>query len=299
VTSLNPNGAANGTFQPFDPATSGRLQADGTLATATSGGGGGSAATTAGPFSATSTVQTLIDALNRAGATPGSPQAAAITKQYTDALGISGNPLPTPGFSVGQYDPTRNKIYLPGTDLKYDNGQWGNHPFGTADQTAQAAPPSATSPYADQIRQLLMGQISQLSQPLDVNDSTIQVPFDAANLAQQRQLEQGKTDLAEQLYASGDLNTAALREGNQQANERAATGLAGVRANLIANQLTQRANQLQQLYALAVASGDSESARQVQLELASIQAQLTREGYGVNLAEFGVNQNANGTSAFF
>jgi hypothetical protein len=48
-----------------------------------------------------------------------------------------------------------------------------------------------------------------------------------------------------------------------------------------------------------VASGDSESARQVQLELASIQAQLTREGYGVNLAEFGVNQNANGTSAFF
>lgn len=85
------------------------------------------------PFSRTSTSQDLLDALNKAGAAPGSAQAQALTKQYTDALGISGNALPTPGFSVGQYDPTRSKIYLPGTDLKYANGQWGAHDFGTSD----------------------------------------------------------------------------------------------------------------------------------------------------------------------
>lgn len=155
---------------------------------------------------------------------------------------------------------------------------------------------ATTTPYAEQVRKMLMDRMGELSKPLDVNDPTITEPFGAANLAAQRQLEQGKKDTAERLYASGNLNTNAAQMEGTQANERAATGLAGVKANLIANQLTQRANQLQQLYSLAVASGDSESARQVQLELASIQAELAREGFGVTLGLGQAELNARATT---
>lgn len=94
------------------------------------------------PFSKSSTADDLITALNKAGATPGSDQATAITKQYTDALGNGGQALQD-GFTVGQYDPTRSKIYLPGTDLAYSNGQWGSHPYSASDSST---PTSAGSP---------------------------------------------------------------------------------------------------------------------------------------------------------
>jgi hypothetical protein len=129
------NGAASGVFQPYDPTTSGRLNPDGTLKPPAA------ASAPANPFTSSSSAQDLINQLNQAGAGPGSAQAAQLTKEYTDALGDTGAALPTPGFSIGQYDPTRNKIYLSGTDLKYDNGQWGNHPWGP--DTPAVAPPSS------------------------------------------------------------------------------------------------------------------------------------------------------------
>jgi dihydrodipicolinate synthase/N-acetylneuraminate lyase len=48
------------------------------------------------------------------------------------------------------------------------------------------------------------------------------------------------------------------------------------------------------LLSQALAAGDADSARQIQVQMAALDAALKREGLGVNLAEFGaqLNQNA-------
>jgi dihydrodipicolinate synthase/N-acetylneuraminate lyase len=43
----------------------------------------------------------------------------------------------------------------------------------------------------------------------------------------------------------------------------------------------------------ALASGDAESARQIQLAIANLNAAVQREGYGVTLAMDQANRNAN------
>jgi hypothetical protein len=156
----------------------------------------------ANPFSKSSTSADLLSALNAAGATPGSDKAAALTKQYTDALGISGNALPTGGFSVGQYDPTRSKIYLPGTDLKYDNGQWGAHDFGTADQTAANPLDSALlQPYTKTF------DYAPFSAPTDVTEQN--------DPGYQFRLQQGQQALERAAAARGTLLTGGTAKDEQ------------------------------------------------------------------------------------
>jgi hypothetical protein len=90
---------------------------------------------------------------------------------------------------------------------------------------------------------------------------------------------------------AGELNTNELNQGIQQSAERTAVGLGSTKAQLISRVYQQKAQQLQQDLQMALASGDAESAREIQLALANLQAQLTREGYGIDLAKFQQGQN--------
>jgi hypothetical protein len=134
------------------------------------------------PFSKTSTSADLLAALNKAGAAPGSAQATSLTKLYTDALGISGNALQD-GFSAGQYDPTRSKIYLPGTDLKYDNGQWGDHPYSATDQPQADALGSLIAPFTEQFTNPAFQPPTSVN---DQNDPGFTARMNAADDALQR-----------------------------------------------------------------------------------------------------------------
>jgi hypothetical protein len=271
--------AQSGAFQPYDPTTSGRLQPNGTLAPPVA----------ASPFSQTSTAQDLIAALNAAGAAPGSAQATALTKQYTDALGITGNALPTAGFSVGQYDPTRNKIYLPGTDLKYDQGQWGNHPFGTADQTSAAPAAPVSSPFLDTFRQGLLTRLQQLQAPTDPNSPAIAAPTAAYNLQADRGQEKTNQALAQAAYAGGSLNTGGYQQAQQQALEQEAADKANFSGNLINQAEQSRQQQLNQLLGLGSSQGLQEqlSGGQLGLGYSQLQEAMNRDAMLAALGAYG------------
>lgn len=163
--------------------------------------------------------------------------------------------------------------------------------------TGSTIPVPQTSPFQDQIRSIILSRLGALSQPYDPNSPEITQPLDAARVEVARAQQQARNALAERLYATGNLNTNELNQGVQQNIEQGGQALGTLRSNLITTQLQNRAAQLQSLLSLAVQTGDTASAQAIQVELANLNAELTRQGYGVNLAEFAANQNANATTA--
>ena len=152
------------------------------------------------------------------------------------------------------------------------------------------------SAFNEDIRKFLLERIRGASTPVDQNAPEITETLTAARDEGTREAEQERTALAERLYAEGvrgggggGLNTGALTQQIQQSGERNAGRMQGLRANLLMNAYNQKAQQLQHFLSLAVASGDADSARAVQVELANLEAALRREGLGANLAMFGAN----------
>lgn len=167
-----------------------------------------------------------------------------------------------------------------------------------------AAPPATPSPngvpltptpnpFLDSIRQLILQRLKEASAPVDPNAPQIQATVNAARDEATRAATAERGQLAERLYAQrgGGLQTDALTRQIQQSGERNATSLATLRANIITNVYNQKLSELKDELQLAMASGDAESARAVQLQLAALQAQIQREGIGANLAIAGQNFN--------
>lgn len=155
---------------------------------------------------------------------------------------------------------------------------------------------SQPSAYQTQVRQILMDQLAKAGQPVDPNSPEIAATMSSASDAGQRASDAERTALAERLYAQGGggLHTNELGQQIQQSGEKQAATLSTLKGQLMMNQYNQKAQQLQNLLSLAVQSGDAESARSIQAQIANLQAAVQREGLGVNLAEFGaqLNQNA-------
>ena len=171
---------------------------------------------------------------------------------------------------------------------------------GTAATTAadvSPGSPSGPSAWQQSIRAMILQRLQQAGQPVDPNSPEIQATLEAARNEASRATDTERTALAERLYAQGDsggLRSNALTQQIQQSGERNAQSLGGIRAQLLTNQYNQKRQELNQLLQLATQSGDAESAREIQVQLAQLQAAVQREGLGVNLAEFGatLNQNA-------
>lgn len=147
-----------------------------------------------------------------------------------------------------------------------------------------------------QIRKLVMDRISAASQPVNENDQYIAAPLSSARDEVQRSQDAERTALAERLYAQGGggLDSNALTQQIQQSSEKNAGSLSSLRAGLISQEYTARRQEISTLLSQAMAQGDAESAQQLQAEMAALDAQIKREGLGINLAEFGaqLNQNA-------
>ena len=154
--------------------------------------------------------------------------------------------------------------------------------------------PGGVSGFTSQVRDLLMKRIGSLNEPFNPDaDPSITSAMAGANLENQRGQQDVRRALAERLYARGDLNTQALEQGVTQSAERGAAGLGTLRANLIQREALARREELQGYLQQALASGDAETARQIQMYLGNLDATLRREGFGINLAMFGQNQNSN------
>lgn len=147
--------------------------------------------------------------------------------------------------------------------------------------------------FVSQLRQILMQRLQAAGQPVDPNAPQIHEPLVAARDEATRQTDKERTQLAERLYAQGGLNTDAITQQIQQSGERNATQLGTLRATLIQKEVQSRKDELRDLLQMAFASGDSEATREIQLQLAELDALLRREGYGVQLALSETNANSN------
>lgn len=204
-------------------------------------------------------------------------------KRYVDpTYGPSNNEL---DLGQGKY-----KVYSEGANSWYTGGDDGG---GQASAGPAQLMPAPVSPFTAQIRDMLMKRMAGDTAPVNENDANIAEPFNAANLTAQRAQEGERKALAEHLYASsGGADTSdAMRQGIQQSAERNATGLASLKGQLIQKEYAARRSDLADAMQQALASGDRETAYQLQMALSQLDAQIRREGLGVNMAEFGQQQN--------
>lgn len=143
----------------------------------------------------------------------------------------------------------------------------------------------AGSAYQQQIRDIIMKRLADAQAPVDVNGQEIAAPFGAAKLEAERNTDQERKALAERRAATGD-TSGSLEQGIQQSAERNAVGLGGLKASLISKQYDKKRTELSDLLQLATASGDAESARALQAELANLDATVRREGLGLDAAKY-------------
>lgn len=147
------------------------------------------------------------------------------------------------------------------------------------------------------LRQLIQERLKGASQPVDPNDPNINIPVTAARDQLTRQGETERSALAEHAYAQGGLNTDLIGRQIQQSNERSGQTLGNIRAQLIQREIVSRRSELQDLLSMVMAAGDSQAARSIQLQIAALNAQLTEQNQGINLAEFGAQLNSNAAIA--
>ena len=196
------------------------------------------------------------------GSSPGAPMASPFGAQATAAAPSA--PLGSSGFSS-----------LSGGTANGPQGVWN-------------------SEFVTRLRQMLMSRLSAASTPVDPNAPEITAPLTAARDEATRGTDRERTQLAEQLYASGGLNTDAISQKIQQSGEQNALGLGSLRATLITRELSQKRDELRSLLQMAMQSGDVESAQAIQLQMSALQAQLQREGMNLDAGKYQayLNQNA-------
>jgi hypothetical protein len=221
-------------------------------------------------------------------------------------------------YPPGQHDSSGNEyIGFPGGYLaRVPGGQWtysargpesaptsGTPTSGTGTPVAPpqtyTPPSSPTAPpvntaFQDAIRQQIMDRLKSAGLPVDQNAAGITDAVSAAHDDATRAGEQERTALAERLYAQGGggLNSGALTQQIQQSGEKVAQTTSGLRANLIMQEYGRKQQELDQLLSMATASGDAESARQIQLYQAQLQAELQREGISADLAKYAAYLNS-------
>jgi hypothetical protein len=249
----------------------------------------------------------------------GSSEAQAYSSRSTAAPAAAGGQ----DWSQGPWDANRVRAYFQsrgvtpnGTSPEYWASKWQE--FGqkdpayflqrlsTADEFgggggamggggANPGQPGAVSGFTSQVRDLIMKRIGTLNQPFDANsDPNVQQAMSGARLESDRSQAALRNVLSERLFAQGGgrVDSGAVNQAEQQSAERSAVGLGSMRAQLVQRELLARREELQNYMQQALASGDAETARQIQLYTANLDAQLRREGYGINLAMFGQGQNA-------
>lgn len=169
----------------------------------------------------------------------------------------------------------------------------GTQPPSTYTPPTGPTAPTSTTQFQDAIRQQIMDRLKSAGMPVDQNAAGITDAVSAARDDTTRAGEQERTALAERLYAQGGggLNSGALTQQIQQSGEKVAQTTSGLRANLIMQEYGRKQQELDQLLSMATASGDAESARNIQIYMAQLQAELQREGISADLAKYAAYLN--------
>lgn len=162
-------------------------------------------------------------------------------------------------------------------------------------QTSQAynAGGSQVSPFTSGLRDILMQQLGVYSKAPTVNDPGIAENLAGQRLALQRSAERQQAQGAEARTTMGLSDSGfadSSRAGIEQARgEAEARGIGDV----LGGELQNRRQILMQLLNSALASGDSESARALQMQLATMNQGLAQDQLAFNYADLNARNNLN------
>lgn len=175
--------------------------------------------------------------------------------------------------------------------------------------------PQTTPAYDALVRQAIMDAIQRNQEPVTANDPLVAPMLSAIQNQSQRAKEQNQAQLAERLSANHTLNSGAYDTGIAGYNQSIDEGASNSIAQLMTNVLTQRQQQLQQAIQMGANYLNADQARQLQTELANVNAALASyqakssvglgtleallqnehfyDQLGAQLGEFAQTQNAN------
>lgn len=165
---------------------------------------------------------------------------------------------------------------------------------GTSGGDAYAT--TETSSWTKEMREKLLEQLALASQPVDENDPTIRQIMTGAQIENARAQEMERHALSERLFANQDLNSNSINQQVQQSAERTAGKMATLKGTLMQQELESRRSTIQNLLNEALASGDAEAAREIQVALANLDARIAREQMGGTLAMYEQDQNSGATN---
>lgn len=185
------------------------------------------------------------------------------------------------------------------TDIGMNGSSNGSAAGGSGSGAGAAG--SGGGGYQDAVRAALMAQLERMGKPIDPNDPIIATQLNAQSNLLERERQQRRAASAERMAAnglnSGGAGSGAFEQDLAAGFEDKAGQLGGLQGQLLARANEQRISQLQQALSLAVQSGDAESARAIQLQIAQMQnalgqASLSQQGsqfndnFGLNAAQF-------------
>jgi hypothetical protein len=243
------------------------------------------------------------------GPTDGAPSGAVKTPEGT---WIVAQLEPPSGQNGGQWKDNKGQLWTlsGGRPTKVVNGPGGGPPPAGGPAGPGVAPPPPGSPlggagggsytapqglwgpdFMAQLRSILMQRMAGATKPVDPNDPNIASTMTAARDEATRSSTTERNQLAERLYAQGGLNTDAITQQIQQSGEHNAQGLSSLRATLITRELESRRSELRDLLQMATQAGDAQMARDIQMQLAALNAQVQRESMGVDLAKYSAYLN--------
>lgn len=145
-----------------------------------------------------------------------------------------------------------------------------------------AAGGAAGSDWQNQVRAMLMQQMQGYAKPVSMDDPGIQGEM----AAQERTLERGRQDrraaMAERMAASGQ-NSGGAGSGAMESEiaagyEDKGAAKTGLQAQLYSRELSARRDKMMQSLQLALQTGDAESARSLQLQMAQMDDEMRRLG---------------------
>ena len=213
---------------------------------------------------------------------PANPYAVnARTMGDPTAPGGSMNPG-RPSTPPGASDP-----HAPGGSLNPGRPGPGHpdSPYG-ADGKPKPKPATGTAPPASnafltQIRQQIMDRLAKMGKDPSMDDPALKAQSEVYRHSRMRGAENQRAAMAERGAMNGTISggqsSGSFDTDLGSIHESASEDIAGNDAALFGAEVTARRNEIQALLNMALQSGDAESARALQSQLAALDAQLRRE----------------------
>jgi hypothetical protein len=161
---------------------------------------------------------------------------------------------------------------------------------GAGGAAGAAGAAGGVSPFNQQARDFLMAQLTGLSKPVTADDPSIAPEMQAQERLLERNRQDRRAASAERAAADGLLNGGA---GSGSFEGEVASGyedkgqqLSGIQAKLFGREIQSRRDKVAQLLSMAMQSGDAESARALQLQMATMDDQIKRLGLAQNQSQW-------------